>query len=203
MARCRVCSESVWSSARSTIAVPSELSGEVACDWCRSSLQALADGTIQRGAYAQLADYALKDEALSAIIGSLWERLMAGELSRRAATAERVAVLEAMPTTSGFGFEGSSIVRYLGFRSAEVVMGMGVFRAIGADFSDFFGTESNSLNKKLGEAKEAAFRKLRTEVSEAGGNAIIGVDLDYTMFGASIVGVIASGTAVVIEPRDG
>ena len=80
MARCRVCSESVWSSARSTIAVPSELSGEVACDWCRSSLQALADGTIQRGAYAQLADYALKDEALSAIIGSLWERLMADEL---------------------------------------------------------------------------------------------------------------------------
>ena len=44
---------------------------------------------------------------------------------------------------------------------------------------------------------------MRTEVSEAGGNAIIGVDLDYTMFGASIVGVIASGTAVVIKPRDG
>ncbi len=195
-----MCSELVWSSARSTITVPPELSGEVACDWCRSSLQALAEGTIQRSAYAQLTDYARKDEVLSAILTSLWERMMAEELVRRAASVDRVAVVEAMPTTSGFNFEGSSIVRYLGFRSAEVVVGMGVFRAIGADFSDFFGTESNSLNKKLGEAKEAAFRRLQAEVSDAGGNAIIGVDLDYTMFGTSIVGVIASGTAVVIEP---
>lgn len=203
MAKCRVCGDSVWASAKSTITVPVEFSGEVACDWCRSSLAALADGSIQAGAYEQLVDYAGKDKELVATLEQLWAPRHAIALAKQAATAERTAAVVALPTTSGFSFEGSRIVRYLGFRSAEVVMGMGVFRAIGADFSDFFGTESTGLNNKLSQAKDAAFMRLRTEIVEAGGNAIIGVDLDYTMFGNSVVGVIASGTGVVIESLEG
>ena len=44
--------------------------------------------------------------------------------------------------------------------------------------------------------------KLRKDVWALGGNAIIGIDLDYTMFGNSLVGVIASGTAVIIARQD-
>jgi len=119
-------------------------------------------------------------------------------------SAEEAAMTAAlaMPATSGYNFEGSRIENYLGFVSAEVVLGMGFFRGIGADFADFFGTESQGLGRKLLEAKTAVFTKLRKDVWALGGNAIIGIDLDYTMFGNSLVGVIASGTAVIIERQD-
>jgi len=58
------------------------------------------------------------------------------------------------------------------------------------------------LGRKLLEAKTAVFTKLRKDVWALGGNANIGIDLDYTMFGNSLVGVIASGTAVIIERQD-
>lgn len=105
-------------------------------------------------------------------------------------------------TTSGFNFDGQRVVAYLGFVSEEVVLGMGVFKGITSDFANFFGSESLGLRDKLGAAKSTAFQRLRQSVAELGANAIIGIDLDDTMFGASLVGVIASGTAVYIEPVD-
>ncbi|MDE6167352.1 MAG: YbjQ family protein [Acetatifactor sp.] len=36
---------------------------------------------------------------------------------------------------------------------------------------------------------------------ELGANAIIGIDIDFTMIGGDMVVIIASGTAVVIEEK--
>ena len=63
------------------------------------------------------------------------------------------------------------------------------------------GTESDSLRNKLRQSKQIVMQRLREDAYEAGANAIIGLDLDYTMFGDSIVGVIVSGTAVTIVPN--
>lgn len=206
MATCRVCKQPIWSAARAAITEPDELAGEAACDYCKPRLSALAMGQLPRGQFSHLVDFARKDEALLAILYRHWDRTHAGEKAAQAdaeALADaRRAALDSMLVTSGFGFEGHSILGYLGFRSAEVVLGMGAFRAMGADFADFFGAESQGLNQRLLDAKAAAFSRLKTEVANAGGNAIIGIDLDYTMFGTSLVGVIASGTAVVVEPSD-
>jgi len=103
--------------------------------------------------------------------------------------------------TSGYNYEGYNIVKYCGFISSETVLGMGVFKGLSAGFSNFFGTESNALGNKLREAKDAAIGRLKEQAAGLEANAIIGVDLDYTMFGDSLVGVIFSGTAVVIEER--
>ena len=56
-------------------------------------------------------------------------------------SAEEAAMTAAlaMPATSGYNFEGSRIENYLGFVSAEVVLGMGFFRGIGVDCSRFYG----------------------------------------------------------------
>jgi len=119
-------------------------------------------------------------------------------------SAEEAAMTAAlaMPATSGYNFEGSRIENYLGFVSAEVVLGMGFFRGIGADFADFFGTESQGLGPETPGSQDGRVTKLRKDVWALGGNANIGIDLDYTMFGNSLVGVIASGTAVIIERQD-
>ena len=107
-----------------------------------------------------------------------------------------------MLLTSGFNFEGYTIDRYLGFASSEAVLGMGFFRAIAAGLSNVFGIESDSLRSKLEDAKEAAMNDLKLKAFHAGANAIIGVDLDYTMFGDSMVAVVVSGTLVMIREID-
>ena len=110
-----------------------------------------------------------------------------------------IAAANLILTTSGYNFEGYRIVEHFGFMSAEFGVGLGVFKGIAASFSDFFGTKSNAIKEKLEDSKTVVMRDLKVQAVERGANAIIGMDLDYTMFGDSILGVVASGTAVKIE----
>lgn len=102
-------------------------------------------------------------------------------------------------TTSGFNFEGYRIIEYLDFISNEKVMGMGMFKGISASLSNIIGSESSSLTSVLENTKSTVLKNLKTQAMTLGANALIGIDLDYTMFGDTLVGVIMSGTAVKIE----
>lgn len=42
-------------------------------------------------------------------------------------------------------------------------------------------------------------RKLIEKSVSVGGNAVIGVDFDYIVFGNNMIGVVANGTSVIIE----
>ena len=104
-----------------------------------------------------------------------------------------------MLTTTGFNFEGYRIVEYLDVISSEVVLGTGLFSSLSSSFADLTGTRSGSYERKLETGKTEAIRNLERQTREKGGNAIIGIDIDYTTFGADVLGVVATGTAVVIE----
>ena len=101
--------------------------------------------------------------------------------------------------TSGFNFEGYNIKMYLGPISGETVLGTGFISEYKAAFADSFGTTSNSFSGKLKTAKENATKKLIEECLQKNGNAIIGVDFDYITFSNNMIGVVANGTAVIIE----
>lgn len=186
------------------IIAPAALAGEEACDWCAPRLGQLLRGDLSEADYASILRYAqqLPNPQVVTELADLRTNpgAVRAETETRAAeeAAAKDAAAAAMLITSGFNFEGERITKYLGFTSAEVVLGMGIFRGISSDFANFFGAESQALGTKLAEAKAAAFQRLRRQVVDMGGNAIIGTDLDYTMFGTSLVGVIASGTAVVL-----
>ena len=193
---------------RPPIDEPQSLAGLDACDWCGQRLGQLVRGQLAKAGFDELMAYAVKleDARVAAELQVLWDSPggLKAEAEAKASEEEATvnAALEAMPVTSGHDFAGFHITRYLGFSSAEVVLGMGLFRGFTADFADVFGTEAQGLGKKLQEAKSVAFGRLRNDVWGLFGNAIIGIDLDYTMFGNSLVGVIASGTAVIIESQD-
>lgn len=186
---------------------PQSLAGKEVCDWCGQRLYQLEKQQLPRAQFDQLMAYAVRldDTRIAGELQAMWEppEIAQARLDAQAAAEkeEQASALAAIMVTSGFAFEGWRITKYLGFESEEVVLGMGFLRSIGADFDNFLGTESQGLRRKLLDAKEAAFDRLRKDVWIVGGNAIIGVDLDYTMFGASIVGLIVSGTAVTIEPQ--
>ena len=101
--------------------------------------------------------------------------------------------------TSGFNFEGYNIKTYLGFMTGSVVKGTGFFSETSAAINDFLGSDSSAFAKKLEIAKESAIDQLRENSILKGANAIIGIDIDYITFSNNMIGVVANGTAVVIE----
>ncbi len=102
--------------------------------------------------------------------------------------------------TSGFNFEGYRIRQYLEVLAGESVLGTGFLSELSSSFSDFFGVESDKFADKLSKARDSATQKLISKAKMLAANAIIGLDYDYVTFGQNVVGVIANGTAVFIEP---
>ena len=107
-----------------------------------------------------------------------------------------------MIITTGVSVEGYEIIKYLGIISGECALGTGFLSSLGAGVADFLGRNSTKYSNKLIEAKDHALRQLENNASRLGANAIIGVDLDYTTFTSDIMGVIATGTAVMIQENN-
>lgn len=105
-----------------------------------------------------------------------------------------------MIITTTPNIEGHAIKQYCGIVSAETILGANVFRDFMASIRDFFGGRSGSYEQVLKEAKETALRELAQKAQSVGGNAIVGITLDYETVGqsGSMLMVVATGTAVLI-----
>jgi uncharacterized protein YbjQ (UPF0145 family) len=98
--------------------------------------------------------------------------------------------------------EGRRIVEYKGVVTGEAILGANIFRDFFAGIRDIVGGRSGAYEKSLREARQIALREMEEEATRVGGNAVIGVDLDYENISAgsgSMLMVSASGTAVVLE----
>lgn len=188
MARCCICNEAIDSDN------PDLLSAAISkplCRSCSSLLSAVRFGTDKDAARGQI-QYSMKSNpSISADVKDYLCNNMG------------VDVFDAIDPsfmTSGYGFEGFSIVRYLGMVSGDYVLGTGFVSSAAAGISDIAGTESASYAEKLTLAKAKARGALAERAAELKANAIIGVDYDvFTVKG--LLGFSANGTAVVIEPK--
>ena len=97
--------------------------------------------------------------------------------------------------------EGHRITAYHGIVSGEAILGANVFRDFFASIRDFVGGRSGAYERVLGDAREAALNEMAESARRLGGNAVIGVDIDYGAIGASesMLMVTATGTAVTIS----
>ncbi len=97
--------------------------------------------------------------------------------------------------------EGKKVVRYIGIVSGEAILGANIFRDFFAGIRDIVGGRSAAYEEELRKAKDIALAEMTQQAQMAGGNAVIGVDLDYETIGSngSMLMVSASGTAVVLE----
>jgi uncharacterized protein YbjQ (UPF0145 family) len=99
--------------------------------------------------------------------------------------------------------EGRRITRYVGLVSGEAILGANIFRDLFAGIRDIVGGRSAAYEQELRKAKTLALDEMQDEAQRLGGNAIVGVDLDYETItmgaGGGMLMVSASGTAVVIE----
>ena len=99
--------------------------------------------------------------------------------------------------------EGKRIARYLGLVSGEAILGANIFRDFFAGIRDIVGGRSAAYVAELRQAKEIALSEMQEQARTLGGNAVVGVDLDYETIqvgsGGGMLMVSASGTAVFLE----
>ena len=105
--------------------------------------------------------------------------------------------------TTEFSMPEYQITQRLEIITAECVFGMNMFRDMFASIRDIVGGRSSASQKVLRDARRTCLTELRREALISGADAVIGVDLDYSEIsgdGKSMLMVVASGTAVKIQP---
>ncbi len=104
-----------------------------------------------------------------------------------------------MTTTDSF--VNHTIREYKGVVTGEAILGTNFMKDWFANMRDVVGGRSGSYEKDLAKARKYAFDAMRQEVAAVGGNAAVGIDIDYEVLGekGAMMMVSVSGTAVVIE----
>lgn len=104
-------------------------------------------------------------------------------------------ILSTTPT-----LEGHPILEYRGIVTGEAILGAHIFKDLFAGLRDIVGGRSATYERELSAAREIALDELADAARKRGGNAVVGIDLDYEVVGAngSMLMVTASGTAVVV-----
>ena len=106
-----------------------------------------------------------------------------------------------MIVTSTHSVEGRQVECYLGIVTGEAILGANLFLDLFASVRDVVGGRSAAYEKELTRARDIALQEMTERAEQKGGNAILGVDLDYEVLGQKngMLMVSASGTAVVIK----
>jgi uncharacterized protein YbjQ (UPF0145 family) len=138
----------------------------------------------------------------SGFLGGLSFQEIAGKEYCHPCAADYVrTAIKGIQLTTTPSLDGHVVVRYIDIDSVEIVVGTGMFSEFGGDIADFFGARSTGFEQKLQKAKRTALDKLKYRAFERGGNAVIGIDLDYTEFSGNRIGLIANGTIVEVARR--
>ena len=97
--------------------------------------------------------------------------------------------------------EGRKIAEYHGVVTGEAILGANIFKDFFASIRDIVGGRSAAYEKELARAREIAFDEMAADARKLGGNAVVGIDIDYESIGSqgSMLMVSVSGTAVTVR----
>lgn len=106
-----------------------------------------------------------------------------------------------MLVTTTHTIEGKRITKYCGVVAGEAVLGANMFKDMFAGIRDLVGGRSGTYERELQRARDIALKEMQERAAAAGGNAVVGVDIDYEVLGQEngMLMVSVSGTAVVAD----
>lgn len=90
--------------------------------------------------------------------------------------------------------------------SAEVAYGMNIFKDIFSSVRNIVGGRSEAIQKTMRDSRDTVLYELKKEAHARGANAVVAVNMSYTQIGdagMSMVLVVATGTAVVVDEEEG
>lgn len=86
--------------------------------------------------------------------------------------------------------------------STQTTSGTGFLTDLSQSINDFFGSGSNTTNRKVSEATEVCKTAIRNQCLKLGGNAIIATDIDFSEVGSgstNMLMVCMAGTAIRVD----
>lgn len=95
--------------------------------------------------------------------------------------------------------QGKEIRDYFGIVTGEAIMGANIFKDLLASITDIVGGRSAAYEQELRKAREIAIEEMVLTASELGGDAVVGVDVDYEVIRDGMLMVAVSGTAVRLK----
>lgn len=92
----------------------------------------------------------------------------------------------------------------LGFATGQSTTGTGLFSEMESSWTDFFGMQSESYNRKIANGEQLCAMQVRSKAIQMGGNAVIALDIDYSELGGGkgMIMVCMSGTIVKLNNMD-
>jgi uncharacterized protein YbjQ (UPF0145 family) len=134
--------------------------------------------------------------------GSCWKCANDGvELVATQFVGIHESVDDVMLSTTPF-VPAHKIKKHVGLVSGGAIIGANVFSDMFASVTDIVGGRSGSYEGKLRDAQQIALTEMALEAKSKGGNAIVGIDLDYESIRGTMLMVAVCGTAVVVEPEE-
>jgi len=106
--------------------------------------------------------------------------------------------------TTTFDVEGREIVAYLGIVSGQAVIGLMFLKDMVMGLTDTFGGRSGIMERNFRTAKEEVVKQMTDEANKMGGNAVVGVSIDFNSIegkNKQMLMVVATGTAVITRAR--
>jgi uncharacterized protein YbjQ (UPF0145 family) len=103
-------------------------------------------------------------------------------------------IITTTPTIAGHPIEA-----YLGIVTGEAILGAHIGRDILASFTDILGGRSREYEEEVRKARDIAIEEMAAEAESKGGDAVVGVDIDYEVIRQGMLMVSASGTAVKVR----
>ncbi|WP_083638828.1 YbjQ family protein [Rhizobium oryziradicis] len=128
-----------------------------------------------------------------------------GECEDTMKAAQKKTHVETIILTTSIDIPNRKIDRVVSIVANEVAIGLNIFKDIANNWRGFIGGRSSTSEKALKEARNACLEGLKHEAAEAGANAVIAVNVNYSQISTTgsgdILFIAATGTAVVLQEQ--
>ncbi|WP_293648613.1 heavy metal-binding domain-containing protein [Thiolapillus sp.] len=104
-----------------------------------------------------------------------------------------------LATTHQIDMEGVDIFAYLGVATGISVKGINAVRDLMSNVTDFIGGKSGGYNKAVEAAQHDALEALQVKAAEMGGNAVIGVSIDFEFIPGKSGMLMATAAGTVVQ----
>lgn len=110
--------------------------------------------------------------------------------------------MEKVKLTTGSGFEGYEIVKYLGIVSGQSTLSSNFFKDMSTNFTEWSTQESAKFTEMLESSSDSAVERLVKAAERKEANAVIGLRQNYMALASNTIGTVATGTAVQIQQKE-
>ncbi len=122
------------------------------------------------------------------------------KFQRNLSDANQAEILSVLVSTTE-NITGYEITEYKNVVSGIAVLGTGFLSELNLGLADIVGSNSSLMESKINQVQELAIYQLKQKAHDICCNAVIGISFSFVPFSGNAVGLIATGTSVIIKQR--